>query len=117
VEGVGLLLAGASVAAAAWLWYAVLPDPAPTGAGSPHSDGWAARARRTLNAPGPWLLGLSFAWYAGPWLPVISFLPTVYAQAKVPAATAGVLTALAAALYVVGNVGARWLLRIPIPSF
>lgn len=105
------LLAGASAAAAAWLWHAVPPDPVPTGAGMPQADGWGARARRTLAAPGPWLLGLSFACYAGQWLAVIGFLPTVYAQANVPAATAGALTALAAAVNVVGNVGAGRLLR------
>jgi CP family cyanate transporter-like MFS transporter len=105
------LLAGATAAAAAWLWHAVPPDPAPTGAGLPQADGWGARAHRTLIAPGPWLLGLSFACYAGQWLAVIGFLPTVYAQTHVPAAAAGALTALAAAVNVVGNVGAGRLLR------
>ncbi len=108
------LLAAPSVAAAAWVWHAVPPDIAP--AGRPEADGWGARARRTLTAPGPWLLGLSFACYAGQWLAVIGFLPTVYAQANVPAATVGVLTALAAAVNVVGNVGAGRLLRRGVAS-
>jgi CP family cyanate transporter-like MFS transporter len=105
------LLAGITLAVAAWLWRAVPSDPPAPGSAARGGDGLRARARRTLGAPGPWLLGLSFACYAGQWLAVIGFLPTVYAQAQVPAATAGLLTALAAAVNMVGNIGAGRLLR------
>lgn len=105
------LLAAASFAVAVLLWWVVPPDAAPSGAATQGADGLAARARRTLAAPGPWLLGFSFACYAGQWLAVIGFLPTVYAQAEVPAALAGVLTALAAAVNMVGNIVAGRLLR------
>ncbi len=105
------LLAAASFAVAVLLWWVVPPDPAPSGAAAQGADGLAARARRTLAAPGPWLLGFTFACYAGQWLAVIGFLPTVYSQAELPAALAGALTALAAAVNIVGNIVAGRLLR------
>jgi MFS transporter, CP family, cyanate transporter len=68
------------------------------------------RLRQTLAAPGPWLVALAFCVYAGQWMAVIGFLPTLYAQAGVPAAWVGPLTALAAAVNIVGNLLAgRWL--------
>ncbi len=108
------LLAGAAFAMVVVLWRLVPADTvaaAGASAAAPGTDGWRARAHRTLAARGPWLLGLSFACYAGQWLAVIGFLPTVYAQAQVSAATAGALTALAAAVNMVGNIVAGRLLR------
>jgi MFS family permease len=72
---------------------------------------WRARLRQTLTARGPWLLALSFACYSGQWLAVIGFLPTIYRQAGVAAALTGVLTALAAAANILGNVGSGRLLQ------
>lgn len=72
---------------------------------------WTGRLRQTLAAPGPWLLALSFASYSGQWLAVVGFLPTVYRQAGVDAALTGLLTALAAAANIVGNVGSGRLLH------
>lgn len=72
---------------------------------------WALRLRHTLAAPGPWLLAMTFACYAGQWLAVVGFLPTIYGQAGLVAAWAGVLTAVVAAVNVVGNVGAGRLLH------
>lgn len=60
----------------------------------------------TLRAGGPWLLAAAFAVYAGQWLAVVGFLPTIYAAAGVAPALAGLLTALAAAVNMVGNVTA-----------
>jgi MFS family permease len=57
------------------------------------------------------LLAGSFACYSGQWLAVVGFLPTIYRQAGVGAAMTGVLTALAAAANIVGNVGAGRLLH------
>ncbi|MFT3721269.1 CynX/NimT family MFS transporter [Pseudorhodoferax sp.] len=102
------LLAALSLAMAAWLWRALPPDPLRTGAAS---AGWKDRLRRTLAAPGPWLLALGFAVYSGQWLAVVGFLPTIYAQARVGPAAAGALTALVAVVNMVGNIGAGRLLR------
>jgi len=60
--------------------------------------------RQTLTAPGPWLVALSFAMYSGQWLAVIGFLPTIYAQAGFAAGATAVLTALVAAVNMVGNI-------------
>jgi MFS family permease len=68
--------------------------------------GWAARLRRTLGARGPWLIAVSFAMYSSQWLAVIGFLPTVYAAAGIDGARGGALTALAAAVNMVGNIAA-----------
>jgi MFS family permease len=89
-----------------------VPADKPPGAraGSPTTN-WATRLRLTLAAPGPWLVALTFAMYSGQWLAVIGFLPTIYTQAGVPAAVTGVLTALAAAVNMVGNIASGRLLQ------
>ncbi len=109
------LLGGVSLAMALWLARAVpdapaapdMPDmpaaPAPAAAAG---GGWWPRLRRTLAAPGPWLVALTFAVYAGQWLAVIGFLPAIYLQAGVSGALTGVLTALAAAVNMLGNIAA-----------
>lgn len=97
--------------------------PAPTGRAS-DSDGPAlppvppvprpARSllANTLRSPTPWLLALCFGAYSSQWLAVIGFLPTVYAEAGVPATIAGPLTAVAALANIIGNVlGGRALHR------
>ncbi|MDQ2734738.1 MAG: MFS transporter [Pseudomonadota bacterium] len=72
---------------------------------------WLQRLRRTLVVPGPWLVALTFATYSGQWLAVIGFLPAIYTQAGVSGAATGVLTALAAAANIVGNVSAGRMLH------
>lgn len=74
-----------------------------------------SRLARTLAAPGPWLLAMSFAVYAGQWMAVIGFLPTIYAQGGTTLAAAGLLTAAAAAVNMIGNVGAGRLLHAGVP--
>jgi MFS family permease len=101
------LLATPSLAMALWLWLALPADAR----GAASGPGWSSRLRRTLAAPGPWLLGASFAMYAGQWLAVVGFLPTVFAQAQVGATLAGALTALVAAVNIGGNIAAGRLLR------
>ena len=54
---------------------------------------------------------LSFAVYSGQWLAVIGFLPTIYTQAGISGATTGVLTAVAAAVNMIGNIGSGRLLH------
>jgi len=108
------LLAGVSLAMALWLARAV---PAIAAATAPAgADPWWLRLRTTLSAPGPWLVALTFAVYAGQWLAVIGFLPTIYLQAGVSGAVTGVLTALAAAVNMGGNVAGGRLLQAGVPA-
>ena len=112
------LLAGTSFAMTLWLAWAVPADrhrraPAEHSfaahAGQEH--GWPQRLRQTLTARGPWLVALSFAVYSGQWLAVIGFLPSIYAQAGFSGAATGALTALAAAINMVGNIASGRLLQ------
>ncbi len=70
----------------------------------------------TLRCGPVWLLALSFGMYSGQWLAVVGFLPSIYAKAGIASATAGWLTALAAALNMVGNVAAGRLLERGVPA-
>ena len=86
--------------------------PGPLGAHTPAGvPGWPARLRTTLSRPGPWLVAMTFAVYSGQWLAVIGFLPTIYLRAGVSVAATGVLTAIAAAVNMVGNIAAGRLLH------
>jgi MFS family permease len=105
------LLAAATAAAAVWLARAVPllhPVAKPT-SGDPSR--WALRLRETLGSRGPWLTATSFAVYSGQWLAVIGFLPSIYTQAGISGAATGVLTALAAAVNMIGNIGSGRLLH------
>jgi MFS family permease len=64
----------------------------------------------TLRSPAVWLMAMAFAMYSGQWLAVVGFLPSIYAQAGVGGNSAAWLTALAAAVNIVGNVAAGRLL-------
>lgn len=104
-------LAALTAAMATWLAWA-LPGEAPTRAPAATSGrAFAARLGETLSTPGPWLVAMAFAMYSGQWLAVVGFLPTVYAQAGASGTAAGGLTALVAAVNIVGNVGAGRLLH------
>jgi MFS transporter, CP family, cyanate transporter len=105
------LLSVLSAGMAAVLWWSVPPhaDAGRTTTGS-------GRILRTLRAPGPWLASLAFAMYSSQWLAVIGFLPTIYAQAGLPAAYAALATALAAAVNMAGNVGSGRLLQRGVPA-
>jgi MFS transporter, CP family, cyanate transporter len=85
--------------------------PPPPHAVQARAAGLGERLRLTLRSPGPWLLALSFACYSSQWLAVVGFLPTIYEQAGVAPGARGVLTALAAAVNMVGNVAAGRLLH------
>ena len=113
-RGLWLLLAAVSLLAAAMLWLRVPPDG--RAVVSSVAQGRAAplwpRVRCTLKARGPWLVALAFFLYSGQWLAVVGFLPTIYNQAGVGGMLLGVLTALAAGINMLGNIGAgRWLAR------
>ncbi|MDP1650139.1 MAG: MFS transporter [Rubrivivax sp.] len=85
-------------------------------AGTVAAAGWAARLRQTLAAPGPWAVAVTFAMYSGQWLAVIGFLPAIYTQAGVSGAATAVLTALAAAANMAGNIGSGRLLQRGVPA-
>jgi predicted MFS family arabinose efflux permease len=103
------LFSAVSLCMAAWLWRSVPADPMAhvTAPG----QGAFKRLRATLSAPGPWLVALTFGMYSGQWLAVVGFLPTLYAAAGVSAALLGVLTALAAAVNILGNMASGRLLQ------
>jgi CP family cyanate transporter-like MFS transporter len=103
--------------AALWVWLAVPPDGMRCAPAGQVSSGWPSRLRATVGARAPWLVGLTFAVYSAQWMAVIGFLPAIYAGAGVPAAWNAVLTALAAAMNIVGNIaGGRWLQRGVAPE-
>lgn len=102
------LVGAVSLAMAGWLAAAV---PAAPAADRSPGSGWKARLAQTLRAPGPWLVALGFATYSGQWLAVVGFLPSVYAEAGVTGWTAAVLTALAAAVNMAGNIASGRLLQ------
>jgi CP family cyanate transporter-like MFS transporter len=103
------VLGALSLAMALWLARAVPAGaPAPVAA---RTLPLAERLRQTLSAPGPWLVAMTFAVYAGQWLAVIGFLPAIYLEAGVSGAATGVLTALAAAVNMAGNLASGRLLH------
>ena len=119
-------LGGVSIEAVGWRWVwlglgalalmAALALARQVPADAPAAPGAAAalgpRLRRTLGAPGPWLVALPFFLYSAQWLAVIGFLPALLAQAGYQGPVAGALTAAVAASNMLGNIGAgRWLAR------
>jgi MFS family permease len=111
------LLAVPSAAMGLWLYVRLPRDHPRAGSGNAaraDRDGagrWRQRLLQTLSAPGPWLVATAFAMYSAQWLSVVGFLPTIYAQAGLPAGVAGVATALAALVNMVGNIAAGKLLQ------
>lgn len=72
--------------------------------------------RLTLSSEGPWLVALSFAFYASQWQAVMGFLPSIYASSDLGVGWTAVLTALAAAANIVGNLAAGVLLQRGVPA-
>jgi len=115
-----LLLAAGTALMALWVWQAVPADaPAAPAARAPllrrlggSWPRWSGRLGRTLGAAGPWRVAFGFATYSGPWIAVVGFLPALYAQAGVRPLVAGCLSALVAAVNMLGNIAAgQWLQR------
>lgn len=105
-------LALVSFGMALWVWQTVPADvPVHRRSEAPVALQLPDRLRLTLGARGPWLVALSFAMYSGQWLAVIGFLPSIYAQASVPGGLTAVLTALAAAANMTGNIASGRLLQ------
>lgn len=67
--------------------------------------------RATLRSRAAWYMAVAFAMYSGQWLAVVGFLPSIYTQAGVSGAWVAWLTALAAAVNIIGNVAAGRLLE------
>lgn len=110
--GLGLLAA----AMAAWAWRVLGWDdpgthPPQATTQAPIPIAWTGVLKQTLGRRGPWLVALAFGAYSSQWITVIGFLPTLYADAGVAQGTAGLLTALAAAVNIIGNVMAGRLLH------
>ncbi len=85
----------------AWWLYRVLPGDTAT---REQGLGLYLSLKATLNRPGPWLAASLFCVYSAQWLALMGFLPSIYAQAGLSGALLGVLTALAAAANILGNV-------------
>ena len=104
------LLAVVAVAMAMVLAWCVPADPPRKGAAASGEAVDSVRSsqllRLTLRSRACWLLALSFAVYSGQWLAVVGFLPSIYAKVGIASTTAAWLTALAAALNIVGNLAA-----------
>lgn len=83
----------------------------------PGSARWTTRLGDTVRASGPRRVSLAFAVYSSQWMAVIGFLPAIYTEAGVPSGWNAVLTALAAAMNIVGNLaGGRLLQRGVAPA-
>ncbi|WP_185715053.1 MFS transporter [Gulosibacter macacae] len=66
---------------------------------------------RTITVPAPWFVALTFMSYSLSWVAVIGFLPTVYDAVGIGARTAGLLTALASAVNMIGAFSGALLMR------
>ncbi|MEO6031210.1 MAG: MFS transporter [Burkholderiaceae bacterium] len=104
-------LAALTAAMAIWLGAAVSAEAGGRAMRTGNAPPLSARLSSTLAAPGPWLVAMAFAMYSGQWLAVVGFLPTIYAQTGVAGTVAGALTALVAAVNMIGNIGAGRLLH------
>ncbi len=119
-------LAGLSFGMAVWVWCCVPPDRLIAAEESGHgaeapvaanvAGGWLSRLRRTVSAPGPWLVALCFAVYSGQWLAVIGFLPSIYAQNEATGLVTAAPLALVAAVNMGGNIASGSLLQRGVPA-
>jgi len=105
-RGIWIAIAAISLGLAALVWLIVPPDPLRTVATRS-----LVLVRQTIGALRPWLLASSFGVYAGQWMSVFGFLPTMYQQQGVAPAAAGILTAAGVAVNMIGNFGAGVLMQ------
>lgn len=105
-RGIWVVIAGLSLVLAVAVWRIVPPDPP-----RPAATRSMVLVKQTVGSLRPWLLASSFGVYAGQWMSVFGFLPTMYQQQGVPATAAGVLTALGVAVNMIGNFGAGLLMQ------
>jgi len=98
------LLALITVTVAVLVWRILPPDPS-----RPPRESRSSTRRMvgvTLTSQNIWLVALCFGFYAGPWVAVIGFLPTIYSLAGVSGPMAGVLTAFVAGINAIGTFAA-----------
>jgi MFS transporter, CP family, cyanate transporter len=107
------LLGGLSLLMAIVLARRLPRDPHTSTAGPAQ---WSTRIRRTLAAPGPWLVAFAFGVYSAQWLAVIGFLPSIYLAAGIAPSTAAAATAFAAAVNMTGNLASGRLLQRGVPA-
>ncbi|WP_322996064.1 MFS transporter [Castellaniella sp.] len=88
----------------------VPPDPVARAQTPKRQSSWSL-VRTTLASPNVWLIALVFGVYAGQWIAVIGFLPSIYVTAGISGSTAGLLTALVAGSNIIGNLTAGKLLH------
>jgi cyanate permease len=69
------------------------------------------RLQVILRSGGPWMIALLFGVYSSQWLAVVGFLPSIYAAAGVHGTALALLSTLAAAVNIVGNMMSGRLLR------
>lgn len=104
--------AWAFCAAVAAAWALLVAATQPRGAAHaapPAPIGTLALA--TLRSRGPWLLALCFGFYAGQFMGIFGFLPSVYAEYGVSAQLGASLTALAVASNAGGGLAAGLLMQ------
>ncbi|MBB5321753.1 MFS transporter [Marinobacter oulmenensis] len=109
------LLAALTAVVLGTVWRSVPADSTHQSGVRPALGHMLARLWTTLSHSGPWYLGITFAMYAGQWLSVVGFLPSIYTQAGISGTRLGVLTALVALVNAAGNAVAGRLMHRGIP--
>ncbi len=69
---------------------------------------WRVVFVSTLSKPCAWLPVVAFFAYSAQWIGIFSLLPSIYVDAGIGLASAGLLTALGVGLNIVGNLSAGW---------
>lgn len=110
-RGVWLVCAAAAAIAAALV--AFVHPTQPRGPEARRSAGVRVGdvVRDTLRTPGAWLLSLCFLFYAGPFIGIFSFLPSIYQDAGLSPQWGATLTACAVMINMTGNLCAGFLLQ------
>jgi predicted MFS family arabinose efflux permease len=85
------------------------------GAARPVGPRPVAAVLEPLKRPGPWWLGLAFAFYTAQFSTVMVFLPTFLVGRGVSLGAAGLMTACYVAINVPGNLAGTWLLHRGVP--
>ncbi len=116
-RGSWLINGAAALAWAAIFWLTIDPPARRAGGAERRGDFWRDLAR-VVTSPGPIFLSLCFAGYAGMFLAVTAFLPTLLVEeGGLTLASASVLSGIVVAANATGNIASGWLMswRIPRP--
>ncbi len=104
-----LILSGVTLLAF-YMLYRKVPSGITSQVGGHISLHWGERLKMTLSSKGPWLIAFCFCLYSAQWISVIGFLPTITAEMGISATSSGMITALVAAVNILGNVGSGFFL-------